>query len=128
MAVAWNQSDVAPHRSLGGLDTSEWRLDAPSAEGLREQLRAHFSALGGSVANMLQLFHFASPGESYARDVLTIDVDEFVRALRTRCGYVGPEVTLVALFETLDVDVRPRRHPIRARRPCTAHLPPQGCL
>ena len=65
---------------------------------------AHSLSSGGSIVNMLDLFNFTDPGESHAIDILSIDYDEFKRAMRQRCGYNGPNSVLHALFKTLDLD------------------------
>lgn len=61
-------------------------------------------ATGGSIVNMLDLFNFCDPGEAHAIDILSIDYNEFRRAMRVRCHYEGPDSALRAFFKSLDVD------------------------
>ena len=104
------------------IDTTGWRINASTAEGVREQLQHLLRSSGAHVGDLVKLFDLDANQEQLIDDM------EFVKCMRETFGFRGSAYILVEVFKSLDTDrsgaigfdelfefVRGRRHSLDAR-------------
>lgn len=87
----------------GGIDVSQWTVDATDAPGLIGQLRMHMNKSKVSVADVVELFNYEEndAAKRSADGFYDITQAEFIRALRQRLGYSGPVSAIKGAFELI---------------------------
>lgn len=134
-ALMWTYNKPVDNAHARYIDTSGWEIKGNNATAVRIELLEHMRHSGAHVADLIRLFDIDA-------GTMSIDLVEFIAAMREKLHYTGSNKVLEEVFRSMDTDgsgdigfdemyefVRGRRHSLDRRSRALFDIPlvpPEG--